>query len=127
MCASLRACNTTPLLKDLKWPTLEQLVMERDAAMLHRIMHSPHVPDSLSEQIVLRSEVSERETRASLAGSLQLPRVRTEHGRRSFPYRAAATWNRTSVAVREARSWHVCRKELRKWMNDGELSDDVTK
>ena len=112
--------HITPHLNELKWPTLEQIVMERDVAMLHRTIYSPHASDSLRDQTKYRSEISERETRASMAGSLQLPRVKTEHGRRSYPYRAVATWNRTNVAVREARTWYLSRKEFRSWMNAAE-------
>ena len=89
--------HITPHLKDLKWPTLDQLVVDRDVAMLSRVLYCPHAPVSLRDQIAYRAEVSERETRATAAGSLQLPRVRTEHGGRSFPYRAVATWNGAGV------------------------------
>ena len=92
-----RSEHITPHLKDLKWPTLDQLVVDRDVAMLSRVLYCPHAPVSLRDQIAYRAEVSERETRATAAGSLQLPRVRTEHGRRSFPYRAVATWNGAGV------------------------------
>ena len=43
--------------------------MERDVSMLHHTLHSPRAPDALRDQIVHWSAVSERETRASLAGS----------------------------------------------------------
>ena len=97
-----RSEHITPHLKDLQWHTVERLVEERDVAMLHRILFSSHAPNSLRDQITYRADVSERETRASVAGSLQLPRVRTEHSRRSFPYRAVLTWNRTGVTDGEA-------------------------
>ena len=41
------------------------------------------------------------EKRASVAGSLQLPGVLTEHSRRYFPYRAVLTWNQADVTEGE--------------------------
>ena len=108
----------TPHLKDMGWLTVQQTVMERDMAMLHHLLHSPYATVSLCDHVTRRSDVSERETRSSVAGALQLPRVRTEHGRRSFPFRAVTTWNTTVPAVREARTWSLCRKELRVWMGE---------
>ena len=46
---------------------------------------------ALTEQLLLRSEVSARQTRAVVNGQLQLPRVRTEFARRSFMYRSRST------------------------------------
>ena len=85
--------------------------------MLYLTLYNPNAPGFLCEQITYRAEVSERETRASLAGSLQLPRVRTEHGRRSFRYRAVAVWNKAHAVDRATRTlvllrgqfWHRCR------------------
>ena len=38
--------HITPHLNDLKWPTVEQLVVERDVAMLYRTLYNPNAPGS---------------------------------------------------------------------------------
>ena len=74
-----RSAHVTSLLKELGWPTVDQLVTECDISRMHSLLNSPHAPVSLCEEIVYRGEISGWETRAVDAGALQLPRVRTEH------------------------------------------------
>ena len=57
------------------------------------LIHSPHAPELLHSRVVPRAAVSARLSRATAAGQLQLPRVRTEPARHSFSFRAARTWN----------------------------------
>ena len=111
-----RSCHVSPLLADLKWPSVDQLITERDVSQLHYLLNHPQAPSSLTEMVEYREQVSHKETRASLAGLLQLPRVRSEHARRSFFPRAIAQWNHAPVEVREARSAAVCRRKARQWI-----------
>ena len=111
-----RSCHVSPLLADLKWPSVDQLIMERDVSQMHYLLNHPQAPNSLTEMVEYREQVSHKETRASLAGLLQLPRVRSEHARKSFFPRAIAQWNQAPVEVREARSAAVCRRKARKWI-----------
>ena len=84
--------HVTPALESLGWRRLDGMLEERDAAMLHRVM-SPGAPPALADLVRSRSEVSVRATRGVCAGQLELPRVRTERGKRTFPYRAVSVWN----------------------------------
>ena len=59
-----------------------------------------------------RSDVSIRKTRATEGKQLELPRVRTEHARKFFNYRACALWNTLPADV--SRTSSMCRKRCRK-------------
>ena len=95
---------------------IEQLICEHDLSQTHSIINAPLTPVCLRQQFVDRGDVSERETRSVLAGELQLPRVRTEHARRYFNYRAVQQWNAAPPDVRDARTTAGCRKRARKWI-----------
>ena len=69
------------------------MVRERDIAVMRRLLSPSCEAQALTEQLLHRSEVSVRQTRAVVKGQLQLPRVRTEFARRSFMYRAISAWN----------------------------------
>ena len=110
-----RSAHVTPLLRELKWPNIEDLVAERDLGMVHWLITNQHAPVSLRERMVLREEVSARDTRATKAGKLQLPRVRTELVRRYFHFRAVPIWNAAPATVKETNNSALCRKSARKW------------
>ena len=63
-----------------------------------------------------RDTVSARETRATDAGQLQLPRVSTEHARKIFHFRAVAQWNNAPAAVRETGTAAKCCRAARQWL-----------
>ena len=65
-----RSAHVTPLLRELKWPNIEDLVAERYLGMVHWLITNQHAPVSLRERMVLREEVSARDTRATKAGKL---------------------------------------------------------
>ena len=111
-----RSAHVSPLLADLKWPSLDSMIAERDVAQVHYLLYNSQAPTSLTTCIRHRADVSDRETRASVAGHLQLPRVRTEHARRFFFCRAPTQWNCAPVEVREARSAAACRRKARDWL-----------
>ena len=68
------------------------MLVERDVAMLRRLM-SPDAPPALADLVQSRSIVSARATRGTCEGHLELPRVRTERAKRTFPCRAVREWN----------------------------------
>ena len=88
-----RRDHVTPTLQSLGWRTVDELLTERDLINVQHILIAVNGPELLREQLMLRSDVSSRYTRAVAAGRLQLPRVRTEFARRNFHFRAATTWN----------------------------------
>lgn len=112
-----RSAHVSSLIEDLKWPSFDSLVAERDISQVHYILHNPQAPTSLTLGIAHRADVSDRETRASAAGHLQIPRVRTEHARKFFFFRAPTQWNRAPAAVKGVRSAAVCRRRTRDWLS----------
>ena len=60
---------------------------------MHRLLSPSCEAHALTQQLLRRSEVSVRQTRAVMNGQLQLPRVRTEFARRGFMYRAISACN----------------------------------
>ena len=88
-----RGAHVTPLLREMQWPCSDDLIAERDMDMLHWLLRNQHAPVSLRERPAFRENVSSRRTRATEAGQLQLPKVRTEQARRYFHFRAVSSWN----------------------------------
>ena len=87
-----RRDRISPTLQALGWPRFEEMIEARDLAMVKRLL-SDTAPPTLAACLTRRAIVSSRQTRGTEAGMLELPRIRTEAARRSFPYRAAVAWN----------------------------------
>ena len=88
-----RRDHVSSVLKQLGWSSVNDMLRERDVAAISCLLSSSCEARALTEQLLYRSEVSVRQTRAVASGQLQLPRVRTEFARRSFMYRAISAWN----------------------------------
>ena len=88
-----RRDHVTPALNALGWSRFEGMLERRHVALIRKLI-SPDAPPALAQLIRPRSDVSQRCTRASCRNQLELPRVKTERARRSFPYRAVYAWNR---------------------------------
>ena len=96
-----RRDHVSSSLRELGWPTFDQLLVKRDIAAIRLLTSAAGACEVLRERILRRSDVSVRSTRATESGQLQLPKVRTELARRSFFYRAISAWN-SSVVNAEA-------------------------
>ena len=83
----------TPVLSKLGRRSVDQMLQESDIAAIRRPLSPYCQAQALTDQLLHRSEVSVRQTRAVVNGLLQLPRVRTEFRRRSFTYRTISAWN----------------------------------
>ena len=81
--------HITPVLEALCWLGFDEMVQERDALVKRLLSSDP--PPALASSLSKRSEISNRTTRSTVM--LELPRVRTEHARRSFPFRTVSAWN----------------------------------
>ena len=88
-----RRDHVSPSLEALGWPRFEEMLRSRDLAMVQRLL-SPTAPPALADIVERRSDVSLRRTRGTCDDQLQLPRIKTERARRSFPFRAVTSWNR---------------------------------
>ena len=95
-----RRAHITPILGQLGWRSIEANIKQRDAMLVHHILHSPLAPVELRSQFVRRAEVSQRRTRAK-RNSLELPAVKTELAKRSLLFRASHLWNRLPDEVTE--------------------------
>ena len=91
--------HVTPSLRELDWPSVDDVIAERYIAIIHHLITVPDAPELLRRRLVRRSDVSSRRTRATESGQLELPRPRTEFARRSFFYRAASAWNASVLNV----------------------------
>ena len=110
-----RRDHVSPLLRELQWLNVGDLIDVRDVTTVYRAMRQENAPSALRDMFTLVSDVSTAETRQRAEGHLRPPQVRTELARRSFRYRAAATRNRAPATVRSARSVAALTKSAVKW------------
>ena len=87
-----RRDHVTPALEALGWVRFEGMLEKRDEALIRRLL-SPDVPPALAQLVQRRSEVTQRSTRGAHSDQLELPKIKTERARRSFPFRAVSAWN----------------------------------
>ena len=76
------------------------VLREHYMSVMRHLMTASNSSEILRDQIVTRSTVSARRTRATDGGQLQIPRVKTEFARRGFLYRAVSRWNKVPQADR---------------------------
>ena len=94
-----RSDRAPPILEALGWHSVTNLVTRRDRVGVFRALHDSRAPAAIRSLFVPRSSVSERATRSSVAGALQLPSFRLSMSRRAFSYRAASAWNSLPSSV----------------------------
>ena len=85
--------HISPTVKALGWHKIRDLVVYRDILSVFRALHNPIAPLAIRSLFAPRSAISHRVTRATTAGTLQLPPFRLSLTRRTFSYRAAMSWN----------------------------------
>ena len=110
-----RRDHVSPMLRELKWLNVGDLLAVRDVAAVYRALRQAHAPAALRDMFTLVSDVSSAETRQRAEEHLRPPQVRTELARRSFRYRAAVTWNQAPAAVRCAPSVAALTARATKW------------
>ena len=91
--------HISPTLAALGWSSVRELVERRDNIGVYRALRDPRAPAAVRSLFVPRAVVSQRTTRSTEAGALELPAFRLTMARRAFSYRAASSWNRLSPAV----------------------------
>ena len=89
------------------------LIDYRDSVLMHAIVHQDQGPQRLKALIKYRADVSERETRASTAGQLEMRRCRLEATRMTVPVRSVRRWNRLENIVRENSAANAFKKCFR--------------
>ena len=108
--------HVSPLLRELQWSSISTRVCERDLLMLRHLLSHPYSPQCLSSKVRYRSSVSVRDTRAAVAGHLELPRVRTEMAKRFFDYRALSLWNEALANLKDTSSAAGFKREVEAWL-----------
>ena len=96
--------HITPALESLGWPSVRDLVAHRDCIGVFRALSDEQAPLAVRSLFHHRADVSQRVTRATAAGELELPALRLSLSRRVFSYRAASSWNRLPPATMASRS-----------------------
>ena len=96
--------HITPALETLGWPSVRDLVAHRDCIGVFRALSDKQAPLAVRSLFRHRADVSQRVTRATAAGELELPALRLSLSRRVFSYRAASSWNRLPPATMASRS-----------------------
>ena len=104
--------HVTETLRELGWKRIEEMVPEHDRCVIYRLVHDTGASEVMRSRITRRSDVSARETRATVDGRLEVPRARTEFARRSFSARAVRAWNELPVDVRRSPTFATFRNRL---------------
>ena len=99
-----RSDHISPILADLGWRRVDDLVTQRDCLGVQRALTDRCAPEVIRALFVPRASVSDRMTRASVSGALELPDFRLAFARRTFAFRAARSWNRLLPVTSEART-----------------------
>ena len=99
-----RADHIPPILTELEWRRVDDLVICRNCIGTHRALTDRSAPEAVRALFVRRASVSARATRAVLSGALQLPGFRLTFARRTFAFRAARSWDRRLPAISGART-----------------------
>ena len=101
--------HVTPLLRELNWLSVDQLLFFRATVMTYKCMN--HLaPSYLSSKFVKRSDIHNRRTRNREA--LQIPFFRSASGQRSFAFRGARLWNSISPELRQCASLKAVKEKL---------------
>ena len=96
--------HISPVLESLGWLGVRDLVVHRDCIGVFRALSDPQAPLAIRSLFSRRADVSQRATRATVAGELELPALRLSLSRRMFSYRAASSWNRLPPATTASRT-----------------------
>ncbi len=93
--------SATSMRKELGWPALSSRRILGETLILHRCLSGP-APDYLSSLLKPTSSVHSHTTRSTVTKGLQVPRVCTEFGRKTFAFRGAHRWNSLPSNLRNA-------------------------
>ena len=89
-----------PLLKELEWPTVKELIETETARMVYRSINE-EAPNYLTALFDTLSDNSVRELRNTNT-YLELPRLKTCSGQWCIVYRGAQLWNNLNPEVKKA-------------------------
>ena len=104
--------HITPALKSLNWPTIETLVMRRDLVKVYKCLMYDDTPEEIRGMFTRRSDVSERQTRASQRGDLHVTKCKLSATQRVFSQHAALSWSSLPSSVRSEPTVNTFRAAL---------------
>ena len=96
--------HISPTVKALGWRSVGDLITHRDSIAVYRALSDPRAPEAIRALFTRRAAVSQRTTRATLAGMLEPPALRLSMSRRVFSFRTASSWNRLPPATTGSRT-----------------------
>ena len=80
--------HISPTIESLGWHSVRDLVVHRDIIKVNRALTDASAPEAIRSLFIRRGAVSQRTTRATIAGKLEPPAFRLSMSRRAFSYRA---------------------------------------
>ena len=101
--------HVTPLLRQLKWLRVEQILYPGGAVMAYKCINGL-APSYLLNKITRRTQIHNRHTRNR--NSLQIPLFKTATGQRTFTYRMASIWNNLSENLKQSASLNIFKQRL---------------
>ena len=88
---SLYDARSEPLIKELGWLTIKQLISTETVKIVYKALHN-EAPKCLKELFHRLSDIKNRELRNSKM-DLHIPLLRTSSGQKSVAYRGVCIWN----------------------------------
>ena len=96
--------SSEPLLKQLGWQTVRELIETETARMVYRSINK-EAPNYLTTLFERLSDNSVKQLRNTYT-DLKLPLLKTSIGQRCFSYRGARLWNKLGAVVKTAQTLH---------------------
>ena len=99
-----------PLIDQLGWKTIEQLIVSESQTMVFKSLHEL-APQYLCDLFTRNSKCSSYVQRNSET-DLRLPRKKSSNGQKSFSYRGAKPWNDLPADTKQASSLNSFKKSI---------------
>jgi len=109
-----RSEHTTPLLRQLHWLKVPEIIKFRLCVPVHRCLHNK-APPYLAESLHLTTVVdARRRLRSASTSTLTVPSTRRSTiGDRAFPVAVACAWNSLPLSIRTVSSLNAFRDDLK--------------
>ena len=104
--------SAAPLIQNLGWSTISQLVKKETAMLTYKSLNSL-APDYLRKLFIKCSDERERVLRSSDT-DVKLPLLKTINGQKVFSFRGAKIWNSLEKETKSAPSLKIFKKQLLK-------------
>ena len=106
--------SAAPLIQDLGWPTIEQLIHRETSTMTYKCLNQL-APAYLSGCFSKLSDSHTRVLRNS-GTDVHIPRMRTSNGQKCFAYRGVKVWNDLDSETKLASNIQCFKSRLKNYM-----------